>query len=431
MRIMKFEGATMRDAVAKVKAELGDQAVIISSRQVRKGLLGSAVEISAAIDDGDEEPAIEPATVPMPAPAFTRGNPYANPAVQPPKENATEDLEKAMAPLRSELRSLRAMVRSTPSPSNETKKLEAEIAALRELVERLSALPPKHEAPKKLSKIDLAIENAEPEMDKSDERRTRSAAEGSAKVIDKSDDRGARANAESIAEAVAGLANRRTRIASDAPLVAPSSARVVMLVGPTGTGKTTTIAKLAAHAALVEGRRVRLITLDTFRIGGVDQIRTFAELIGVPYTVLENTSELAGDIEHNDGEDELTLIDTAGRSPRDTTHVAELAAAIRSIPDLEVHLTIPASASPAAIDELVARYTPLAPSRLLFTKVDEQSSVPELLEAPRRTRLPITWVTTGQQVPEDLEQPTAKRLGHLAAHSTHPVSSNPSRTRAA
>ncbi len=384
----------MRDAVAKVKAELGDQAVIISSRQVRKGLLGSAVEISAAIDDGDEGRAVDPA----PAPAFTRGNPYANPAVQAAKKDADSDeLEKAMAPLRSELRSLRAMVRSNnaPAPAPETKKLEAEIAALRQLVEKLTST-----APKKLSKIDAAIEDAMP--------------------LEK-------ASAESIAEAVAGLASKRPRVEREAPLVAPSSARVVMLVGPTGAGKTTTIAKLAAHAALVEGRRVRLITLDTFRIGGVDQIRTFADLIGVPLTVLDNAADLADDIEQNDGEDELTLIDTAGRSPRDTAHVVELATAIASIRDLEVHLAIPAHASAHAIDELVTRYTPLSPSRLLFTKVDEQEAVPELLEAPRRTRLPITWVTTGQQVPEDLEQPTAKRLGHLAAHGI----STPSRTRAA
>ncbi|MFN0249696.1 MAG: flagellar biosynthesis protein FlhF [Kofleriaceae bacterium] len=398
---MKFEGATMRDAVAKVKAELGDQAVIISSRQVRKGLLGSAVEISAAIDDGDTAES---------APAVTRGNPYANPAVQPPKD---EDIEKAMAPLRSELRSLRAMVRSNtsaPAPAQDTKKIEAEISALRQLFETFSsaatrdafasAKKPTEAAPqRKLSKIDAAIADAAP--------------------VEKE-------SAESIAEAVAGLANKRARVQNEAPLVAPSTARCVMLVGPTGAGKTTTIAKLAAHAALVEGRRVRLVTLDTFRIGGVDQVRTFADLIGIPLTVLDNAADLASVIEENEDEDELTLIDTAGRSPRDTAHVVELATAISSIRDLEVHLTIPAHSTAAAIDELVTRYAALSPSRLLFTKIDEQESVPELLEAPRRTRLPITWVTTGQQVPEDLEQPTAKRLGHLASFSL----SN-SRTRAA
>ena len=89
--------------------------------------------------------------------------------------------------------------------------------------------------------------------------------------------------------------------------------------------------------------------------------------------------------------------------------------AIGTVADLEVHLVVPASATPEAIDKLVSRYTALSPSRLLFTKLDEHESIPELLKAPRRTRLPITWVTTGQSVPEDLEQPTAHRLGELAA----------------
>jgi flagellar biosynthesis protein FlhF len=354
MKIMKFEGATMRDAVAKVKAELGDQAVIISSRQVRRGLLGTAVEISAAIDN---ESGIE-----MSAPAFTRQPP------PPPPPAQEADIEKVIAPLRSELRSLRAMVRS-----NEPKglgKLESEIQALRQLVEQL-ARPAAEPAP---------------------------------------------ASPASIAQAVAAAATKR-RETEEPKLIGPSTARVVMLVGPTGAGKTTTIAKLAAHVALVEGRRVRLITLDTYRVGGVDQIRTFAELIGVPLTVLDRPGELANAISD---EDELTLIDTAGRSPLDTTSVVELAAAIGTISDIEVHLVVPSSASAEAIDKLVTRYTALSPSRLLFTKVDEHESVPQLLEAPRRTRLPITWVATGQSVPEDLEQPTAHRLGELAVRGVTP-----------
>jgi flagellar biosynthesis protein FlhF len=353
MRIMKFEGATMRDAVAKVKAELGDQAVIISSRQVRRGLLGSAVEISAAIDNDSE--------VDTSGPAFTRPGHDAPPP---------QDVEKLLAPLRSELRSLRAMVRSNEPKS--LGKLESEISALRQLVEQL----------------------AKPER--------------------------APASASSIAQAVAAAATKRRETAEPA-LIAPSTARVVMLVGPTGAGKTTTIAKLAAHAALVEGRRVRLITLDTYRVGGVEQIRTFAELIGVPLTVLDRPNELANAISD---EDELTLIDTAGRSPLDTTSVVELAAAIGTVADLEVHLVVPASSSTEAIDKLVTRYTALSPSRLLFTKLDEHESVHELLAAPRRTRLPITWVATGQSVPEDLEQPTAHRLGELAAKGVTPTTRN-------
>ena len=325
MKIMKFEGASMRDAIAKVKAELGDQAVIVSSRQVRRGLLGNAVEISAAVDDDASEP------------AFTRAA---------PRREETQDVERLLAPLRNELRSLRALMRTSAAPAEpKSSKLEAEVATLRRLVEQLQA-PAQTDPP------------------------------------------------------------------SDAPLVAPSTARVIMLVGPTGAGKTTTIAKLAANAALVEGRRVQLVTLDTYRVGGVEQIQIFANLIGVPLAVVPRANELAAAI---DPQADLTLIDTAGRSPRDTAAIAELAAAIGTIAGIETHVVVPASTSAAGIDQLVARYAALAPARLLFTKVDEQDATPELVRAPRRTRLPITWLATGQAVPEDLEQPTAARVGEIAA----------------
>ncbi len=356
MRILKFEGSTMREAIAKAKAELGDQAVIISSRQVRRGLLGTAIEISAAIDDDGDDRGVD-----MSSPAFTRAAP------QPRRPDPGVDLEKLIAPLRSELRSLRAIVRTNASEPAGLGKLESELVALRQLVEQLGNASQQRAA--------------EP------------------------------ASATSVAQAVAAVASKRRASEPEPRLVAPSTARIVMLVGPTGAGKTTTIAKLAAHAALVAGRRVRVITLDTYRVGGVEQIRTFTDLIGIPLTIVERTADLA---KATATDDELILIDTAGRSPRDTASVADLAAAIAPLSDIEVHVVAPASSSAATIDALVARFSPLAPARLLVSKLDEQDATPELLLAPRRTRLPITWVTTGQAVPEDLEQPTAARLGELA-----------------
>jgi flagellar biosynthesis protein FlhF len=184
-----------------------------------------------------------------------------------------------------------------------------------------------------------------------------------------------------------------------------------MLVGPTGAGKTTTIAKIAARAALIDGRRVALITLDNYRVGGIEQIRTFAELIGIPLEVADDPAALA---EMIDPSNELTLIDTAGHSPRDAAAIAELAGHIAGLA-LEVHLVIPAGSTPAQVDELVSRYSALGATRLLFTKLDEVDRAPELALAPTRAGVPITWVTTGQAVPEDIEQPTAARVLELAS----------------
>ncbi|MEJ7600384.1 MAG: hypothetical protein WKG01_20910 [Kofleriaceae bacterium] len=339
MKILKFEGATMRDAIAKVKAELGDQAVIISTRQVRRGLLGTATEISVAIDDDD-------------APA----RPLAGPTTGGPVSRTHDaDVEKLINPLRGELRSLRAMVR-TSGDSRATTEMRSELAVLRKLVEDLSKREP---AKRKTS-----------------------------------------------------VAERETALESQ-PLVRTSTARAIMLVGPTGAGKTTTIAKLAARAALIEGKRVKLVTLDNYRVAGIDQIRTFADLIGIPLEVAESPRDL---VEILDDNYDLVLIDTAGRSPRDTASIGELAAELPELPAIEIHLVVPAASSAAAIDELARRYQPLGPTRLLVTKIDEVESCPELASAPGRLSLPITWVTTGQDVPEDIEQPPAARVLELASH---------------
>jgi flagellar biosynthesis protein FlhF len=190
-----------------------------------------------------------------------------------------------------------------------------------------------------------------------------------------------------------------------------------MLVGPTGVGKTTTIAKLAARAALIDGRRVGVVTLDNYRVGGVDQIRTFTDLIGVPLQVADNPAQLGNLI---DPANDLTLIDTAGRSPRDHAAIDELALHIEGL-EIEVHLVVPAGATAAQVDELVQRYSALAPARLLFTKLDEYEHAAEVALAPARTRLPITWVTTGQAVPEDIEQPSSARVLELASSGLGPI----------
>jgi flagellar biosynthesis protein FlhF len=362
MRVLKFEGATMRDAIAKVKAELGDQAVIIATRQVRRGLIGHAVEISAAIDHDDAEP-----STPLAGPST--GGP------QPSPLRTEQEVEKQLAPLRSELRSLRALVRNA-GEGRGTTELRAELAALRRLVDdiHLPAAAPAYTPPA-----------APPEPTASRARRT--------------------TTQHDTAPA------RRAAQAYDLPLTASSTGNIVMLVGPTGAGKTTTIAKLATRAALIDERRVGVITLDNYRVGGIDQIRTFADLIGVPLQVAETPAALANLI---DPAHDLTLIDTAGRSPRDRAAIEELALHLEGL-DIEVHLVIPAGASAAQVDELAQRYSPLNPVRLLFTKLDECDHAPELALAPARTRLPITWVTTGQAVPEDIEQPTSARVLELAS----------------
>ncbi|HEY3805499.1 MAG TPA: hypothetical protein VGL61_22980 [Kofleriaceae bacterium] len=346
MKILKFEGSNMREAVAKVKAELGDQAVIVATRQIRRGLLGTACEISAAIEDGDDEPA----RLPRGFGALAHAAP---PPMGPQPSQNNEETERVIGSLRGEIKSLRALVRAQSGDNRATAELRSEVASLRKLFEELKHVPAQ------------AAPNAR----------------GTAPMV-------------------------------TSPLTAPSTGRCIMLVGPTGVGKTTTIAKLAARAALIENKRVALLTLDNYRVGGVDQIRTFADLIGVPLGVVGSPAELADAI---DDDNDLTLIDTAGRSPRDIAAIAELADGIKRCAPIETHLVVAAGSNATMIESLANRYRALAPSRMLFTKVDEIDSAAEMARAPLRLELPITWITTGQSVPEDIEEPTAERVMELAA----------------
>jgi flagellar biosynthesis protein FlhF len=346
VKILKFEGSNMREAVAKVKAELGDQAVIVATRQIRRGLLGTACEISAAIEDGDDEPA----RLPRGFGALAHAAP---PPMGPQPSQNNEETERVIGSLRGEIKSLRALVRAQSGDNRATAELRSEVASLRKLFEELKHVP------------------AQPAPN----------ARGTAPMV-------------------------------TSPLTAPSTGRCIMLVGPTGVGKTTTIAKLAARAALIENKRVALLTLDNYRVGGVDQIRTFADLIGVPLGVVGSPAELADAI---DDDNDLTLIDTAGRSPRDIAAIAELADGIKRCAPIETHLVVAAGSNATMIESLANRYRALAPSRMLFTKVDEIDSAAEMARAPLRLELPITWITTGQSVPEDIEEPTAERVMELAA----------------
>lgn len=334
MKIRKFVAASMRDALAEVKRELGPDAMIVATRDVRRGLIGSGVEVTAAVDVDE--------------PGTTMSGPEAAPA---PRGNLNDvDVERIMNPLRSELRSIRSLLRPL-AEGRPDDLLRQELAAMRQALSGLGA-PRETEPPL----ADVAAQNV---------------------------------------------------------LATPSAGRLVAVVGPTGVGKTTTIAKLAARTALVEHRRAAIVSLDSFRIGGEEQIRAYADLIGVPLTLCSDADRLADAVaSHRDAE--RIYIDTAGRSPHDRAALLELERALGSLPDVEVHLALPAGASTATIDGAFTRYGRVPIDRLMFTKVDEAETLAELVRAPARLGRSVAHITTGQRVPEDLEDATGERLLALA-----------------
>lgn len=188
----------------------------------------------------------------------------------------------------------------------------------------------------------------------------------------------------------------------------------IALVGPTGVGKTTSIAKLAAVYKLRHGKRVGLITTDTYRIAAVEQLRTYARIIGLPVQVAadpQDTAEAMREMKDLD----VVLVDTAGRSPSDRARLDELTALVRAARPHETHLVLAATASEAVLMRAVERFRPLEPDRLILTKLDEAVQLGAIAAVPGRAGLPLSHVCVGQEVPDDIELANADRLARRIA----------------
>ncbi len=187
---------------------------------------------------------------------------------------------------------------------------------------------------------------------------------------------------------------------------------VVALIGPTGVGKTTTIAKLAANLKLRDKHRVGLITLDTYRIAAVDQLKKYADIIGSPLRVVNTTDDLREAIKSM-ADCEYVLIDTAGRSPKDTMKLNELKGFLEAASPDEVHLVLSTTASPSCIQLAIDRFSDVRVDKIIFTKLDEAAHVGVVLNVIRKVNKSLSYVTTGQDVPNDIEVGRGKKLAQL------------------
>jgi flagellar biosynthesis protein FlhF len=188
--------------------------------------------------------------------------------------------------------------------------------------------------------------------------------------------------------------------------------RIQAFVGPTGVGKTTTIAKLAAMHALHEQRKVALITIDTFRIGAVEQLRIYGDIIGVPVAVVGAPSELSDALAEFKSKDSI-YIDTTGRSARKPLHVSEMRAYLDGVPDLEKYLVLSSTTKSRDLLNIYKAYCELGLSAVIFTKCDETESLGGLVDLCYRTSVPVAYITNGQNVPEDIREAYPQELARL------------------
>lgn len=187
---------------------------------------------------------------------------------------------------------------------------------------------------------------------------------------------------------------------------------VVALIGPTGVGKTTTIAKLAAKLKLVEKKSVGLITIDTYRIAAIDQLRRYAEILQCPLRVTNSADDLREAV-RSISDCEYILIDTAGRSPRDAMKINELRGFLDAASPDEIHLVLCSTASQDCVELAVEKFGAVEFDKVIFTKLDEAAHVGVVLNAIRKLNKSLSYITTGQNVPDDIETGDGRRLARL------------------
>ncbi len=328
----------------RVKDELGPNAIILESRRVRsKGLIGffapSRIELTAAVDN-------------------TASRTH-DPEPPPPRE-----LDKGIREELSDLKKIITSLVMREEKPAETKSKESE------LLQRW--------------RVHLEQQEVIPEL-----------------IHELLEELGSFVNEElRLPEEVASLFLRKS-LRKRLKTMPEKGAPVQVFVGPTGVGKTTTLAKLAARYALYQGEKVGIITIDHYRIGALEQLRTYSDITGLPLEVVMTPKDLRRAIEKFSWCQRI-LIDTAGRSTLNTSHIQELAGYLQNLPPAEIFLVNSATTKMRDLKLITDNFRSMNYNRLIFTKLDETASYGLLLNSIHYTRLPLIYLTMGQSVPDDI-----------------------------
>ncbi len=202
------------------------------------------------------------------------------------------------------------------------------------------------------------------------------------------------------------------RMVRTAPIGKDELAKACIFIGPTGVGKTTTIAKLAARFALKDRRHVKLLTFDTYRVAATEQLRTYGDIIGIPVKVVFSIDEMEKEVS-SASNDEILLIDTTGHSHKRIADYGELSSYVRDHSKIQKHLVLSCTTRQDDLREIVACFGAFKPDRVVFTKLDESSSFGAILNETVRSDRPISYLTNGQDVAEDLIVPTPATIADL------------------
>jgi flagellar biosynthesis protein FlhF len=413
MRIKKFEAETLQEALAKIKRDFGPEAVILHTKKYKRGgIFGvfgrETTEVTAGIDINIDRPRQQQqqqaATYEKPSPQPPAMQPQyktqlsqqqqrpqipAQPRLEPMVQvyNRVEDISLKNDTLARELSEGKVSLSGSLRPVRENSGSTSSGPALKSGIGRIQKML-----------IDNGVEES---------LVYRTLQNINSQLTDTQIN-----NKVFIEQYLYDYISNMVQVSGPIKTT-PGTSKVVAFIGPTGVGKTTTIAKLAAKYALIEGKSVVMITADTYRIAADLQLKKYGEIMGIPVEIVLTPADFKKVINKHLDKD-LIFFDTAGRSPRNRQHLAELKEFLEVHSPIETHIVISAVTKYFDALGIINNFGMVPIHRMLFTKLDETKNYGMLLNLSVGSGgIPISFLTVGQNVPDDLEVADPKVISRL------------------
>ena len=382
MQIKRFEAASTQEAFLKIKNELGPDAVVLSTRKLRSGRV-PLFEVTAALDERPEGRREKP--LPLPA-----GAPQAAPA--------RGDEETLASTLRRDVEEIKTRLAETamrPFPYGEFLEMKEMLDTFFDTMG--------FQRKEKLSGALLKIYHQMVSIGVSRSR---------AFLLVSTLNRNLPAGELQDEECLCRVAEKLLARSIGLSYRSAERKRICAFVGPTGAGKTTTLAKIAARSALEEKLKVGLITTDTYRIAAVEQLKTYARIMEIPIEVVSDKTAFRRALAKLSDRD-LVLVDTPGKSSVEPGYIEKLRDLFQIENPVETNLLLPLTSSQDNLAENLARFKPIGYQSIIFTKLDESRHFGMIYNVIDQERKPVSYVTNGQNVPQDIEKIDAGRLAKI------------------
>ncbi len=411
MRIKKFVAATMKEATEQMKQELGPEAIILNTKKIANGkhfnFLGKEMlEVTAAIDD---QPVQRAPSAPYQQSEATFNQLLQRAASIKGRDSAASNTFEGLKNVAEhfERRTPKTEERK-PLPSSDRIEMRELKADMEEMKSTLVSIA-EHFKYSNMPALPQYLQEAYRALVQNDvdEQIAADLVQVVYGKLDAAERDNKQAAEKCLLAEIAGLLKT-----SQPSKESVKRSRVIALVGPTGVGKTTTIAKLAAIGKLVQHLNIGLISADTYRIGAIEQLRTFASIADIPMEVVYKPGDMASALKKFRTKD-VVFVDTVGRNQRMKRELSELKRLIHVLEPDEVHLVISAPTNKRTMFEIIEKFATLKPNRIILSKIDEAVALGSMLDIALHTQLPISFITTGQAVPDDIMLAEPDKLARM------------------